>query len=69
MTTKENADKITVEMTRFEFYKLRNLFFYNKEFCEEELDSHEYELAKKIISLKDSNETLFDEFDKIVSEL
>jgi hypothetical protein len=63
---KENSEKIVIEMSKFDFNNLRNIFILNKKFCDEDLDKNEYDVAEKIVHLEDAEKGLFDEINKLL---
>ena len=60
IVVKEDSKRITLEMSKEDFNHLRNIFVFNKDFCDNELNKNEYELAKKIVHLEDTEKGLFD---------
>lgn len=64
---KENSEKIVIEMSKFDFNNLRNIFILNKKFCDEDLDKNEYDVAEKIVHLEDAEKGLFDEINKLLN--
>jgi len=64
----ENSDKIVIEMSKFDFNNLRNIFSHNKKFVDEDLDKNEYDVVEKIIYLENTEKGLFDEIEKLNSK-
>jgi len=62
----ENSEKIVIEMSKFDFNNLRNIFIQNKKFCDENLNKNEYDVAEKIVYLENTDKGLFDEIDELL---
>lgn len=63
---KEDSEKIVIEMSKFDFNSLRNIFILNKKFCDEDLDKNEYDVAEKIVYLENTDKGLFDEIKEVL---
>ena len=66
IVVKEDSERITLEMSKEDFNHLRNIFVFNKDFCDNELDKNGYELAKKIVYLEDTEKGLFNAIETLV---